>query len=350
MILLTGITGNIGGATARALLDKGVRFRALVRDPGKAAAWAEKGVELVQGDIEDAAAVKRALSGIDRALLVMPNGEHQEPAELAFTRTAKEAGLAWLIKLSSPEAVRGTTSPIPLAHIAAEDAIMASGMKWTLVRPSFYMQNFRGSVKAARATGKLSMPMGNGTVALTDNNDAGLFLAHILTDPNSAQHYSQCYDITGPDPVMTFHDVAKVIGEVIGQPALKDEPAYKTHVARGKNQKALDDLIGLWTAPRTIDEIEQTMIDHGVPVGKVYRAADMLTDPHYAARASLVEVPSDKWPGIRQQNVFPKLSATPGQIRWAGSVELGSHTEEVLTELLGLTPEQVEKLRASGIV
>jgi uncharacterized protein YbjT (DUF2867 family) len=211
MILLTGITGNIGGATARGLLAKGVKFRALVRDLDKAKAWADQGVELVKGDIEDAAAVKRALAGIDRALLVMPNGEHQEPAELAFTRTAKEAGLAWLIKLSSPEAVRGTQSPIPLAHIAAEDAIMASGMKWTFVRPSFYMQNFRGSVKSARASGKLSMPMGNGTVALTDNNDAGLFLAHILTDANSAQHHSQCYDITGPDPVMTFHDVAKVM-------------------------------------------------------------------------------------------------------------------------------------------
>jgi len=138
--------------------------------------------------------------------------------------------------------------------------------------------------------------------------------------------------------------------EAIGQPALKDDPAYRTHVARGNNQKALDELIGLWTAPRTIDQIERVMIEHGVPVGKVYRAADMLTDPHFAARASLVEVPSEAWPGILQQNVFPKLSATPGQIRWAGSPGLGSHTQEVLTELLGLTPEQVEKLRASGIV
>jgi len=223
MILLTGITGNIGGATARALLAKGVKFRALVRDVAKAAPWAEQGVELVQGNVEDPAAVKRALVGVDRALLVMPNGEHQEPAELAFTRAAKEAGLAWIIKLSSPEAVRGTTSPIPLAHIAAEDAIKASGMKWTFVRPSFYMQNFRGSVKSARTTGKLSMPMGQGTVALTDNNDAGLFLAHIMTDANSAQHHGQCYDITGPDPVMTFHDVAKVIGEVIGQPVVYDD-------------------------------------------------------------------------------------------------------------------------------
>ena len=223
MILLTGITGNIGGATARALLEKGVRFRALVRDLGKSAPWADKGVELVQGDLEDAAAIKRALAGIDRALLVMPNGEFQERVELLFTRTAKEAGLAWIIKLSSPEAVRGTTSPIPLAHITAEDAIKASGMQWTLVRPSFYMQNFRGSVKTARATGKLSMPMGNGTVALTDNNDAGQFIAHILTDANSAQHHGQCYDITGPDPVMSFQQIAQVIGETIGQKVAYDD-------------------------------------------------------------------------------------------------------------------------------
>ena len=136
----------------------------------------------------------------------------------------------------------------------------------------------------------------------------------------------------------------------IGQPELKDHPDYKTHVARGRNQQQLDDLIQAWASPRTIDEIEQIMIENGVPVGKVYRAEDMLKDPHYAARESLTEVPSQRWPGIRQQNVFPKLSATPGRIRWAGPESIGQHTEEVLTELLDLSPEQVAKLRASGIV
>lgn len=223
MILLTGITGNIGGATARALLAKGVRFRALVRDVGKAALWADQGVELIQGDLEKPDDIERALAGIDRALLVMPNGEFQERVEVSFTHAAKAAGLPWIIKLSSPEAVRGTTSPIPLAHIAAEDAIMASGMKWTLVRPSFYMQNFRGSVKTVRATEKLSMPMGTGTVALTDNNDAGQFIAHILTDANSAQHHGQCYDITGPDPLMNFQQIADAIGEAIGQKVVYDD-------------------------------------------------------------------------------------------------------------------------------
>ena len=90
-------------------------------------------------------------------------------------------------------------------------------MNWTFVRPSFFMQNFRGSLNAARETGKLSMPMSDGTVALTHTADAGKFIAHVLTDENSAQHYGQCYDITGPDPVMTFAEIAKQIGEVLGR-------------------------------------------------------------------------------------------------------------------------------------
>jgi uncharacterized protein YbjT (DUF2867 family) len=217
MILLTGITGNNGGATANALLERGVKFRALVRDLDKASAWADKGVELVQGDLNDPTSVTAALKGIDSAVLVMSNGQDQERLELSFIETAKQAGLPWILKLSSPEAVRGTISPTPLAHIAAEDAIMESGMNWTFVRPSFFMQNFRGAVPQAKATGTLSMPMGTGTAVLTDCADAGAFIAQVLTDGNSAQHYGQCYDITGPDGIMTFTEIAQAIGEVIGK-------------------------------------------------------------------------------------------------------------------------------------
>jgi uncharacterized protein YbjT (DUF2867 family) len=215
MILLTGITGNNGGATANALLEKGVKFRALVRDLDKASDWSDKGVELVQGDLSDPTSITAALDGIHRAVLILPNGEEQESLEASFINTAKEAGLPWIIKLSSPEAVRGTTSPIPLAHIAGEDAIMASGMNWTFVRPSFFMQNFRSSIGAARSGGKLSMPMGNGDVVVTDTADAGAFIAHVLTTEDSTAHYGQYYDITGPDTVLTFQDIANVIGEVI---------------------------------------------------------------------------------------------------------------------------------------
>lgn len=223
MILLTGITGNNGGATATALLNKGVKFRALVRDLDKAADWAAKGVELVKGDLNDPASVRAALAGIDRAVLILPNSEEQERLELSFIEEAKRAGLPWILKVSSPEAVRGTTSPIPLAHIAAEDAIMESGMNWTFVRPTFFMQNLNSSIASAKTTGKLSLPMGQGEVGITDCADAGDFIAHILTDKNTGQHYGQCYDISGPDEIMTFADIAKVMSEVLGREVEYDD-------------------------------------------------------------------------------------------------------------------------------
>lgn len=138
--------------------------------------------------------------------------------------------------------------------------------------------------------------------------------------------------------------------EAIGQPELATDKRYVSHVARGTNQTELDDLIQGWTKNKTIQEIEETMIEHAVPVGKVYRAKEMLEDPHYKAREAIIDVPSERWDNLKMQGIFPKMSKTPGEIRWAGPETLGQHTEEVLTELLDLSPEQVDKLRKSNIV
>ena len=92
------------------------------------------------------------------------------------------------------------------------------------------------------------------------------------------------------------------------------------------------------------------MIEHSVPVGKVYKAKDMISDPHFAAQDALIDMPSERHGSLKMQNVFPKMSKTQGEVRWAGPEELGSHTEEVLTQILDLTPSQIEKLRSSGIV
>ncbi|MEL6831319.1 MAG: CaiB/BaiF CoA-transferase family protein, partial [Pseudomonadota bacterium] len=132
----------------------------------------------------------------------------------------------------------------------------------------------------------------------------------------------------------------------IDQPDLADNPDYATHVARGAQQKQLDDLIQDWTCTRTVDEIEEIMIAHSVPVGKIYKAADMLDDPHYASRQTLVDAPSERWGEVKMQNIAPKLSATPGEIRWAGPDQLGQHTDDVLSELLDLSEAQLSVLRA----
>ena len=85
MILLTGVTGKIGGETAKQLITKGAKLRALVRDAAKAADLQAAGVELVVGDIADADTVRKALKGAGKAFLLLPNGEQQEANEKQFT-------------------------------------------------------------------------------------------------------------------------------------------------------------------------------------------------------------------------------------------------------------------------
>lgn len=140
------------------------------------------------------------------------------------------------------------------------------------------------------------------------------------------------------------------LSEAMNMPKLKKDPRYATHVARGANQAELDVVIQNWVKSRTVAELDAVLIEHAVPVGKVYRAKDMIVDPHYLARNALIDLPSEKFGEVKMQNVFPKMSKTQGEVRWVGPAEIGAHTEEVLTELLDLTPKQIEKLRRSGIV
>jgi len=138
--------------------------------------------------------------------------------------------------------------------------------------------------------------------------------------------------------------------EAIGKADLRHDPRFCSHSARGANQAVLDDLINAWTAEKTIEEIEKEMIDHAVPVGKVYRAKDMLSDPHFAAREALTDIESERWGKVPMPNVTPKLSASPGAISWTGPESIGEHTNEVLTELLGLDDSQINRLRGQGII
>jgi crotonobetainyl-CoA:carnitine CoA-transferase CaiB-like acyl-CoA transferase len=132
----------------------------------------------------------------------------------------------------------------------------------------------------------------------------------------------------------------------MGQPGLADDPRYATHVARGENQKELDDLIGAWTVTKTIAEVEALMIEHSVPAGGIYRAADMLEDPHFAAREALVEVEHPRWGKFKMQNAFPKLSDTPSSVRTRAPLEPGQDNAEVYAALLGLSEQQLADLRA----
>jgi len=135
----------------------------------------------------------------------------------------------------------------------------------------------------------------------------------------------------------------------MGRPELAKDPRYVDHVSRGRNQDELDDLIAEWTRTLTIAEVEALMIEHSVPAGKVYRAPEMLEDPHFAARAALVEVDTQRWGRIKMQNAFPLLSDTPSGIRTPAPAEIGEHNAEVYGAL-GLDAAELERLASEGVI
>jgi crotonobetainyl-CoA:carnitine CoA-transferase CaiB-like acyl-CoA transferase len=137
--------------------------------------------------------------------------------------------------------------------------------------------------------------------------------------------------------------------EVMGRPELATDPRFVDHQARGRNMAEIDGIVAEWTGAQSSSELLERLHAAGVPAGLVYQPKDMLDDPQFAARGSIATVPDERRGELRMQNVVPKLSETPGEIRWTGR-PLGADTDEVLTELLGLTAEQVEKLHAQGVI
>ena len=144
--------------------------------------------------------------------------------------------------------------------------------------------------------------------------------------------------------------VFKRLTAAMGQPELAEDPRFASHTARGANMEELDGIINAWTKTMTVAEVEALMQEAGVPAGKIYRAPEMLDDPHFAARDSIVDTPTDDWPDLKMQNVFPKMSKTQGEIRWTGNTTLGAHNDEVYRDILGLSEEELERLRSASII
>ena len=144
--------------------------------------------------------------------------------------------------------------------------------------------------------------------------------------------------------------VFKRLCDAMGQPELATDERFATHTARGANQTLLDEIINEWSSQRPVAEVEALMLEHGVPSGKIYRAPEMLEDPHFEAREAIVNVPTERWPELQMQNVFPKMSRTQGKVRWPGVEELGAHNKEVYGGLLGMTDDQLAELEQRSII
>jgi formyl-CoA transferase len=135
----------------------------------------------------------------------------------------------------------------------------------------------------------------------------------------------------------------------MGQPGLAQDPKYATHAARGARQAELDGLVEQWTLALTTRQVLDLMDQYGVPAGLIYRAPDMLEDPHFRARDAIVTVPHPDFGELRMQNVAPKLSETPGSVR-SPSPSLGQHNDEIYLQVLGLALERYAELKAARVI
>ena len=213
MILLTGATGRVGSAAAKALARANIPFRALVRDPDKVA-FDPDAAEIVQGDLNDPAIVEQALQGVSRALIVMGNHPDQAKLERQFASLAADAGVSHLVKVSSMEAAPDATATLPKNHYHTEQHIASLGVDWTFLRPNYYMQNMLMYAGSIARTNSFALPLGTAKTAMIDSRDVGEVAAVVLTGEG---HAGQAYRLTGP-AMMDFHEVAARMGTVLERP------------------------------------------------------------------------------------------------------------------------------------
>ncbi len=141
----------------------------------------------------------------------------------------------------------------------------------------------------------------------------------------------------------------KRLCDLMGRPDLAEDPRYRDHAARGVNQGELDARIAAWTLDQDIDDLLPKLEAAGLATGRIYRAPEMLADPQFQARDSIVSVPHPVFGQVKMQNAFPRLTDTPGGVRWPGPT-LGEHTQAVLTQVAGMSAEKVAELKARGVV
>jgi uncharacterized protein YbjT (DUF2867 family) len=229
MILIT-TPGKVGSEAARLLVERGAPVRMLTRDPAKASALRQVGVDVAEGDLDAPATIDAAMRDVTGVVLVSPAVVAQE---LNVIASAARAGVGTIVKITSKASA---DSPIARQRGQAEieAGLIASGVGYTLLRNNFYMQNFLAP--AIAATGAFGSSAGAGLAGFVDTRDVAAVAAEIAASPGP--HIGKTYQLTGPE-LLSYTDVAAVLAKLLDRPIVFSE--------------------------RTIEEDKQAMMSVGVP-------------------------------------------------------------------------------------
>ena len=218
MILVTGETGRPGSAVVREFARRGETVRALVRNPAKAASLAGlPTVDIVEGDMLWPHTLGPALDAVDRVLMISNAGPQMLETQCTFIDAAGAAGVERIVKFSGKDSVDGfdpTRFRSVRSHDQIERYLLGSGLGWTVLLPSQFMQVYFEEVPTIVAEGEIRLPLGDTTLAPVDIDDIAKVAHAVLTTDG---HDNTRYAMTGPQ-ALTIAQVATYISEAIGRP------------------------------------------------------------------------------------------------------------------------------------
>jgi uncharacterized protein YbjT (DUF2867 family) len=213
-ILITGATGNVGSAVLDNLGTTDVGLRALAHDESKARSLRDRGVEAIVGDFLEPETLSPALEGVGTVLLVTPIHPEQVTQASNVIKAAKESGNDLrIVRLSVHQAFHQAPARNSRQHAEIEDELASSGLPYTLLRPTTFMQNTLMAARTVASEGRIYQPFKDGRLGMIDARDIGEVAAKVLAEEG---HEGKVYTLTGPAAI-SFYDVAQALSEVLGK-------------------------------------------------------------------------------------------------------------------------------------
>ncbi len=255
-IFITGSTGNIGRHLVKLFSQGGVHVKAAVRSKAKVASLNLPNVEWVEADFEKPATFDAALKGIDKIFVLSPFLPTLAEMSNDLVDRAKKAGVTHIVRLSATGANPRGNITLAQWQGNAEKHIQESGLAWTMLRPTFFMENILNNFSASIKTqGKFHVSHGAGRVPYIAARDIAGVAFEVLTGKG---HEGKTYELTGPQS-LSDHDIAGTLSKVAGKKVeyvdVPEDAARQSMLGMGLPQWMVDSLTELnnivkqgWTA------------------------------------------------------------------------------------------------------
>ncbi|MGC0418036.1 SDR family oxidoreductase [Embleya sp. AB8] len=215
-VLITGATGTVSTALMHALQGADVRLRALVRDESTAAGPRAYGAEVVVGDLDDARSLPAAFAGVQDVWLLTPNGPRAPEHNMNAVWAARQAGAERIVRLSVVGAAHDAPNRSGRLHALSDRETEQSGLRWTILRPHWFMQNLLNEAGDIAAGDTFSLNLASARIGMIDARDIAECAARVLLDTPD-HHHGRTYTLTGPRAV-TFDEVAERMSRALGRP------------------------------------------------------------------------------------------------------------------------------------